>query len=341
MYRKTFLKYTGLLGLGALAIDFKPIAETARFNNRLCKVSQTRGLMGTWVAITAMHPSAAEAEDAIEDAFLEMGRISQLLNRYDSDSAIGTLNCEGHLEDLPSEALIVLQRAAYFFEQSGGNFDITVAPLVNLFRTYFTVHGRPPDDGLIEDTLKRVDGNAVQLHGRNLILAGDGMEITLDGIAKGFIVDCAARLLRIRGLEHVLINAGGDIFALGGRSERSPWRVVVRKPGAEHAWVERIDLDDGAIATSGNYEVYFDAEKVFHHIVSPETGRSPLHVSSVTVRADTAMDADALSTTLFVLGPVEGIRFSRQLGNECFILNNQGKRFSSPGWKAEHLPAHV
>ena len=341
MYRKTFLKYAGLLGLGVLAIEFKPLTETVRFNKQLFKVTRSRGLMGTWVTITAMHASAAEAEDAINDAFLEMGRISRLLNRFDSASAIGTLNGEGHLEDLPPEALAVVQRAAYFHELSGGHFDITVAPLVNLFRTHFDQYGIAPDDALIEDALKRVNAEAVQLRGRDLYLAGDGMAITLDGIAKGYIVDCAARLLQARGLDHVLINAGGDIVALGGRSEKSPWRVVIRKPGEEQSWVDRIDLSDGAVATSGNYEVYFDEEKLYHHIVSPETGYSPLEVCSVTVCAATAMDADALSTALFVMGPLKGIRFSGQLGRKCLILDNKGQRYRSPLWRAEHPTTRI
>ena len=101
------------------------------------------------------------------------------------------------------------------------------------------------------------------------------MGITLDGIAKGLIVDWAAEELTRRGIDHFLINAGGDIRVAGGKGDGAPWRIAIRDPKSSDSYAAVIRLRDGAIATSGNYEVYFDREKLYHHIVSPWNGLSP------------------------------------------------------------------
>jgi thiamine biosynthesis lipoprotein len=182
------------------------------------------------------------------------------------------------------------------------------------------------------------------MDGRNLSLSRSGMGLTLDGIAKGYIVDAMADALRAHGATRFLINAGGDIRAAGDRGDELPWTIAIRDPeDSAPSWdseswrrsvvPDLIRITSGAVATSGSYEVYFDREQLAHHIVQGRTGRSPDHAMSVTVTAATTMEADALATAVFVLGPVEGAGLINGLaGCECLIIDRQGKQVRSDGW---------
>jgi len=331
--RRTFLKYSGMLGVGFAFGGLMPVSESVAFDRKLYKVTRARLSMGTFAAITAMHPSRTEADDAIGKAFEEMDRVSRLLNRYQSASAIGTLNKEGYLSDMPSEVSEVIARALHFHKASSGAFDMTVKPLVDLYKEHFAAHKSPPSEAEVAKVLELVDASAVRFDGRTIRFAKEGMGITLDGIAKGYIIDCGAETLERHGIKHALINAGGDIRAIGGKESKTPWKVAIQNPEKEGPYVDTITMVNGAIATSGNYEIYFDEEKLYHHIVDPKTGRSPLQSASVTVMASNVMDADGLSTAVFVLEPAAGKRFIENMPKtECLILNSAEKKIMSSGW---------
>jgi thiamine biosynthesis lipoprotein len=311
------------------------MSESVAFNRKLYKVTRTRLAMGTFVAVTVMHPSRAEADDVTGKAFEEMDRVSRLLDRYQSASPIGVLNQEGHLSHMPPEVSEVLARSLHFHKASGGAFDMTVQPLVDLYKEHFGAHGTPPSEAGVAKVLDLVDAGAVRFDGRTIRFAREGMGITLDGIAKGYVIDCGAKVIKQHGIKHALINAGGDIRAIGGKESNIPWRVAVQNPNKEGPYVDTLAMVDGSIATSGNYEVYFDQEKLYHHIVNPKTGQSPLESTSVTVLARSVMDADALSTSVFVLEPMAGKRFIESMPNtECLILDAKRQRVASSGWQS-------
>jgi thiamine biosynthesis lipoprotein len=331
--RRTFLKYSGILGVGFAFGGLMPISESVAFNRKLYKVTRARLAMGTFAAITAMHPSRTEADDAIGKAFEEMDRVSRLLNRYQSASAIGTLNKEGHLADMPPEVSEVIARALHFHKASNGAFDMTVKPLVDLYKEHFAAHKSPPSEAAVTKVLDLVDASAVRFDGRTIRFTKEGMGITLDGIAKGYIIDCGAKALERHGIKHALINAGGDIRAIGGKESKTPWKVAIQNPDKDGPYVDTITMVNGAIATSGNYEIYFDEEKLYHHIIDPKTGRSPLGSTSVTVLASNVMDADALSTAVFVLEPAAGKRFIESMSKtECVILDSTQRKIMSSRW---------
>ncbi len=331
--RRTFLKYSGILGVGFAFGGLMPVSESVAFNRKLHKVTRARLSMGTFAAITVMHPSRTEADEVIGKAFDEMNRVSRLLNRYQSASAIGTLNRDGHLSDIPREVSEVIARSLYFHRASGGAFDITVKPLVDLYKEHFAAYKSPPSEAEVTRVLDLVDASAVQYDGRTIRFTKEGMGITLDGIAKGYIIDCGAKVIERHGIKHALINAGGDIRAVGGKGSSTPWKVAIQNPDKDGPYVDTITMVNGAIATSGNYEIYFDEEKLYHHIVNPKTGRSPLQSTSVTVLASNVMDADALSTAVFVMEPVAGKQFVEKMPKtECLILTSDNKKSMSSGW---------
>jgi len=290
--------------------------------------------MGTFVAMTAIHPSRDEAEQAIGLAFAEMDRLSDLLTRFNDRSAVGTLNRDGKLAEVPMEMRELLGRSLYFNKLTGGAFDITVKPLVDLYKDSFAA-GQTPSETEIDKTLALVGSNKLQFANNTLSFNRDHMGITLDGIAKGYIVDRISETLRANGVTNHLINAGGDIRTSGTAERGKAWTVAVQDPNKQEHYPDIVQLRDGAIATSGDYEVYYDKEKLFHHIVNSRTGHSPHLLSSVTITAPTVMDADALATSLCVMDAAEGLSFiNRQSEYECFLIDHLGHITKSNGWQA-------
>ena len=333
--RRSFLKLSGLLGLGAASAALLPAAkaEAFLFGKNEYKVTDTRLSMGTFVAITAIHPSRDEAEEAIGLAFEEIDRLNKMLTHYDKSSPVGSLNGNGKLEEAPQEVLDLVARSLYYHRETGGAFDITVKPLVDLYKSSFT-NNHTPTDGEIDKTLKLIGCESVHFQNGSLLFGRSEMAITLDGIAKGYIVDRASDVMKARGVANHLINAGGDIRTSGKAAKGKAWTVAIQDPGKTKEYPDIITMQDGAIATSGNYEIYYDKEKLFHHIINSRTGQSPHMSSSVTVMAPTVMDADALATSVFVMEPVAGVQFIDRLPDcECFVIGKDGDFKHSAGWQ--------
>ncbi len=337
MNRRSFLRLSGLIGLGLTSVSIIPSkVEAVKFNNKIYKISETRLAMGTYVSMTLFHASRDKAEDAMGLAYEEIERLTRLMNRFDQTTAVTHLNTEGYLMDVPQEMVEVVARALEYNRISSGFFDITVKPIVDLFREHF-VHGKVtmPDERQLNKALRLVGSNKVELKDRTIRFKEPEVGITLDGIAKGYIVDKASKILTDQQIKDHLVNAGGDIRTSGFSRKGKPWTIAIQDPQKKKQYPDIIHMTTGAIATSGNYEVYFDREKIFHHIVDPKTGMSPELNTSVSVLSDSAMNADALSTSVFVMKPAAGIRFIDSIPNsECLIVARSGKTFKSPGWES-------
>lgn len=329
--RREALRITAVAGLstafgGGLAVGVLREA-------RLHRVSETRTRMGTVVTLTAVHPDAGAARDMIRAGFGEMARLEGLLSRHRRDTPVGRLNATGRLHEAPAELLAVLREAGALAAASGGAFDPTVAPLLGLYERAFTETGRPPRDEDIRAARALVDHRGVSIDGRAIAFARPGMSITLDGIAKGFIVDRTIDVLVGRGAERVLVDAGGDMATGGSGSSADPWTVAVQDPHRERGSVGVLRLGGECIATSGDYMRSFTLDRRFHHIVDPRTGRSPEALSSVSVVAPSAMVADGLSTTLMVLGPERGLELlARYEDAEGLVVTKTGERLRSEGF---------
>jgi len=337
MDRRSFLKLSGLLGLGVATAAAVPVAaEAVPFSRKMMKVSKTRLAMGTFVSMTLMHPSKDQAEEAMDAAFSEMDRLSGLLSRYDQASAVYDLNAHGRLRDLPPELAEVMSCSLRYTQVTGGYFDVTVKPVVDLFQQKLGGEKKlRPTDAEIRECLHRVDARLIELREGSLSFKAEGMGITLDGIAKGFIVDRASEVLSRRGIRNHLINAGGDIHTRGSKEDGKPWTVAIQDPWKRKTYPDVVQMGDGSIATSGNYEVYYDREKMFHHIVNPKTGLSPYLTTGVSIMAGTTMDADALATSLCVMTPSQGTEFVNGLSAcESLVIGKDGALWKSKGWKS-------
>ena len=334
--RRNLLKLCGLLGVGAATGALLPAerAEALLFGKREYKVSDTRLSMGSFLSITVIHNSRDEAENAIGLANAEIDRLCKLFSRHDAGTPVSTLNKMGSLDAAPPELVEVINRSLYYHRLTNGAFDITVQPVVDLFKNRFAA-GHQPTEVEIAALLPQIGSEHITVNGNRIALQRHDMGITLDGIAPGYIVDRASALLTRLGVKNHLINVSGDIRTSGSAAKGAPWTVAIQDPNHQKAYPDLVSMGNGAISTSGNYEIYYDREKMFHHIVTPRTGHSPLLTMSVTTTAATLMDADALATGLMVMPPAESLRLvGRQPQYQCFLIGRDNKTMQSAGWSA-------
>lgn len=313
--------------------------DLGRVGRRTHKLAAERPAMGTGVAITALGAGPDRLEEAVGRAFEEMDRLIAIFTRFESASALSQLNDFGRLAAPPPELAHVLDRAARYHAATHGVFDVTVAPLVDLFRERWSgPTGGAPSEAEIREARARVGAREVHASSGAVRFGRAEMRVTLDGIAKGYIADRMAAVLEKHRVRSYLVDAGGDVRTRGRKEGRQPWTVAVRDPGGGGVLPDVLSLTRGAVATSGSYEIFFDAKREFHHIVDGAAGRSPADATSVTVLAPTAMAADALATSVFVLGPAGGVALVDSLARcECLILDRGGRRHRSRGWKSAPL----
>ena len=191
----------------------------------------------------------------------------------------------------------------------------------------------------VREALERVGAGFVGFSTRRIGFARQGMALTLDGIAKGYIVDRIAHALEQHGVERYLVDAGGDIRSRGSKECGAAWTVAVKDPARPAGFSDTISLTTGAVATSGSYERAYDAARLHHHVFDARSGRSPTRILSASVVAPTTMAADALATTLLLMDPREVVAFVDGLRScACLIIDREGTAVRSHGWRSAAPP---
>lgn len=308
-------KYLYVLGAACVAI--------CGCANNADVTKQTQLLMGTAVEISVadpgMDPTLKSA--VIGKAFDRIRQIEELMSSYNQISDVCRINsfADKRPVRVSPDTIKVIKKAQDLNEATGGAFDITVGPLVELwgFGPKAEVF-RAPSDEEVRLALKSVgmDKLNVDYSEGTVNFASIGMSIDLSGIAKGYAVDCAAEVLRQNGVKNAVVNAGGDIFCMGMGPRQRPWKIGIRHPRVKNGLLSVVSLTNRAIATSGDYERFFFRQKRrVSHIIDPRTGVPVSDVpDSVSITAADCMTADALATAVFVLGPGEGLRVLEKAG---------------------------
>lgn len=328
--RRTFLKAAGALGVGAVAGGALQAAfRLLDTGGDAPLVSRMRVAMGTFVEVNAAGVPRDLADEAIDKAFDEMDRLAAILSRHDPSTPLSHLNAHGSLSGPPPELTAVMLHALDVNRRTGGVFDPTVKPLIDLLEA---PHAGEPDEAAVREATALVGAGHVHFADRAVSFDRSGVEVTLDGVAKGYIVDRMSDVMTAAGVGNHLINAGGDIRSRGERTPGRAWTVAIEDPKKKGNYPDVIRMRDGAVATSGSYERFYDPSRRWHHIIDPATGHSPHRCVSVSVRAATVMEADALSTAVFVMGQSRGLReIDAEHGTSCFIVDSTGNHRSS-GW---------
>ena len=273
--------------------------------------------MGTKASITIYGMNREKALDAAGKALHELHRLESIMSTWNPESEISQLNSntgEKHFT-LSAELSELIRLSIQFSEITKGAFDITARPLVQLWG-FQDGADRLPSESEISNTLKNVGYRKINFNPDiNTITLPKGMQIDLAGVAKGYGVDKCAAILKREGVNSALVNLGGNIIAIGSPPGKKGWVVGIRDPRDESKISGYIIIKDEAVATSGNYENFIKRKgKTIGHIIDPVTGRPVSgNTLSVTVISPTATASDALSTALFVLGPMKGITTLKQL----------------------------
>ena len=335
-----------LLGIGVLLL-----LQAQRFET----VAQKQFLMGTFVEVKVIGEDRAELERAINAAFNEIKRIEHQMSRQ-GDGELGKVNREAASQpvSISDELLFVLQEALEYKALTEGKFDVSIGNVVDAwgFKEDWDGVGRVPSREELEALLTPSRDIIIDPANKTVQFSSAAVEIDLGGIAKGYAVDRAIEVLKAHKIKGALVNAGGNIRVYGQRPEsflyfferRRPFVIGIQHPRKEDAVLGAIELqDDMAVATSGDYQRYFFKDGIrYHHIFDPHTGRPANEAISATVIAPTAIEADALSTAVFVLGPQKGMELIEKLEDvEGIIVTPEGKIFKSSGFRGAKLPAEL
>lgn len=244
-------------------------------------------------------------------------RYEQLLSPSIATSEVSLINwAQGAPVTVSEETAELIRLGIEYGELSDGKFDITVASATDLWNFRDNEEKELPDSDRLAEAVSHIDYRSVQIDGETVTLADPKAKIDLGGIAKGYIADKLKEYLQNQGVEHALINLGGNMLALGGRPDGSDFKIGIQEPfAADGTVLTSLSVSDQSVVSSGNYERYFEKDGViFHHILDPDTGY-PIQndLYQVTVISDSSVQGDALSTTCYALGLEEGMELIKHM----------------------------
>ncbi|EFU43164.1 ApbE family lipoprotein [Paenibacillus vortex V453] len=257
-------------------------------------------------------------------------QIDQRMNRLLAGSEIDQVNQEAGASavSVSEETFKVVQTAVDYAAASGGHFDPTIGPIVDLWGID-SEHADVPEDRKLTAAMQKIDYKNVTLDPSShaIMLKKKGMSLDLGAIAKGYAADVIADYLQQQDFKSAIIDLGGNVLAMGAKPNGSPWNIGIQDPGEQRGQhLGTLEVVNKTIVTSGVYERFFESEgNVYHHILSPFTGYPVDNdLLSVTIVTETSMDADAMSTSVFSLGLAEGRRFieSRDDAEAIFVTKD-------------------
>lgn len=282
-----------------------------------------------WIDDDQTKQQGKKISDAV---FASFDQIEQQMSRYRDESELSLVNQTAYINPvkISSSLFSVIQESMRFSDLTQGAFDITFASIGYLYDYRKKIK---PSEQEITQGLLAVNYRAVYLDHDALSVKFEkpGIMLDLGGIAKGYAVDKGIEILMQHGVKHAYLSAGGDMRLLGDK-RGAPWTIAIRHPRDESKQVAILPLSETAISTSGDYERFFIDEQGerIHHILSPSTGKSVKGMMSVTILADRAINSDALSTSVFVMGVEKGLKLINSLqGVDAILIDDAGKIFYS------------
>ena len=281
------------------------------------RVSLEDKAMGTHIVLAAF--TTPELDEVVlrpklERALAEIRRLEALMTTWRDDSEISRINAAAGKAPVVvgAETLAVIQKSVWMSERSEGVFDITFEAMHGVWKFDQDHDDEIPARGAVDRARKLIDYRKIKVDSdkSSVMLERAGMRMSLGGIAKGYAVDAAARMLEKEGLPSYFVQAGGDLYVKGRKPDGAPWRVGVRDPRGRDAtdYFAMLEVEDHAFSTAGDYERSFIKNgKRYHHILDPRTGYPSTTSRSVTIWAKDAFTADAIDDAVFILGAEKGL----------------------------------
>lgn len=303
--------------------------NAANYFNKDTSVKRSRFFLGTIVEIQVKDLEKEKAEDVISKAFDEFSRIDDLLSTYNINSPVWKINNNpDSLLKVDPEIYSLLKNCLQISDSTYGAFDVCIDTLISLWG-FGKEKMSVPDGKNIQKALLSSGKKNLKLINNNTIIRYKDVKFNFGAIAAGYAVDKVVELLRKNNVKNALVNGGGEIRTLGNN-----WSIGIQHPRVPGAILDRIRLNGFSIATSGDYEQYFEENGVrYHHIIDPKDGYPAGGCQSVTIIAKTSAMADALATGIFVLGPENGMDLIESLDSvEALIVDKNGKVSKSSGF---------
>ena len=298
--------------------------------NRLIEKKYTFFPLHTVVNITLVDSDINKIKRGKRIVEDEFRRVERKFGIFNKESEIFLINRFAGIKPVKvsSEVIKLIKFSIEFSRKTSGMFDIAIAPLEFLWGFYEGYEKKVPNKKELEKVLKLVNYKNIVIDENKgtVFLKKKGMEIDLSSFIKGYAVDKVIEKLKKVGLKGCLVEAGGDLRFFGRNLRGRKWRIGIRHPRRLNEIYKIIELDDRAVATSGDYENYFvkNGER-YHHILNPETGYPVKDIVSVTVVAKDCITADLLSTAIFVLGKEKGLRLANKMENvDALIVYEEG-----------------
>jgi len=323
-----------LVCLSLVAISFFSCAD----RDRADADSGHQMIMGTFAHVVAVAEDSGTAKKCVRAALEEIRKVDALMSDYKSDSEISRVNREAGEKAvrLSESTYEVLQRSVEFSKMTGGAFDVTVGPLIALFREA-KENKVAPSEQQIARAKSKVGFEKLRLDSENKTVrfSENGMLLDLGGIAKGYAIDKAIEAAKRDGAIGAMVDIGGDVRCFGLPPEgRDHWLIGLQDPNSAIEGIEGgglllvLKITNAAVATSGDYQQFVLIEgKRYSHILDRKTGTSAEGLSSVTIIADNATEADALATSISVMGAEKGLALIEKLPGTEAILITPGPKY--------------
>ena len=298
------------------------------------KYTRTLKLMGSRFDITVVADNETEGNSYIDEAVGEIKRIEKMISSWDSTSETSEIIKYAGVKPVKvdKELLDLIERAIKISELTDGAFDISYASMDKIWKFDGSMKDLPTQEE-ISKSVEKVGYKNIILDSekQTIFLKNPGMRIGFGAIGKGYAADKAKQLLISEGVTAGIMNASGDLCTWGTQPDGSSWMVGITNPLNKNKVFSWFPLDNNAVVTSGNYEKYVLLNGIkYSHIIDPRTGWPAHGLTSVSIFAPKAELADALATSVFVMGKETGLDFINQLpGIECVIVDDQGKIFTS------------
>jgi FAD:protein FMN transferase len=284
-------------------------------------------LMGSRFEISAVSESSVLAEQAVDAAIDEIGRIEKLISSWDNNSQTSKINHYAGKKAIKvdEELFLLIERSKKISRLTGGMFDISYASLDKIW-VFDSSYVALPSADVLKKAVSRINYENIITNARDttVFLKEKGMKIGFGAIGKGFAANKAKQKMLSMGIMNGVVNAGGDLLAWGRQEDSQPWKVGISDPRNKERIIAWLEATDRAIVTSGNYERFIEIAGVrYGHILNPKTGQPVSGTKSVTIICPDAELADALATSVFILGEHEGLDLVNRLKEiECIIIND-------------------
>jgi thiamine biosynthesis lipoprotein len=277
--------------------------------------------------------------EILNESFDTISKLEKILSVHLKDSEIQKINSNAGIEPVKvsEDTMYLMEKSLEYANDTGGLFDVTIYPLVDLWDITNNPHIPVEKDILAEK--EKVDYKKIIIDKENMtvFLKDKDMKLDLGGIAKGYIGDLVLKELKSKGIEKGILNLGGNVILIGEKSDKKPWKIGIQDPnGDTGAYLGTLEISDKSIVTSGIYERYFEEDgKRYHHILNPYTGYpEDNELAGISIISNNSTDGDALSTSVFLLGLEKGIEYvNSKDGIEAIFITKDNTIFITDGIK--------